>query len=144
MIIQHGNNCGTKRQIRFPLDFLWMLKNTGFLKSVLCSLQCQTFLWGLFGVLWAVLEKVCSEVGLCKSFFLRENEREIHWARYLGTKFALRGANEVFDQECWCNQHFFYGDIWGGRLGAGPRYLMACPKVRQSRLDWHCHGRSVI
>ena len=38
-----------------------------------------------------------SEVGLCKLFCLRENERDLQWVRYSGTKFGLRGANEVFD-----------------------------------------------
>lgn len=62
MIIQHGNNCGTKRQICFPRRFLRMLKNTGFLKSAflyqdrlgfLFKARQRPFFGGQFGVLWA-------------------------------------------------------------------------------------------
>lgn len=81
-----------------------MLKNTGFLKSAfpsedrLCFLfkaRQRPFFRRLLGVLWPVEENVCSEVGLCKLFCLKVNERDRQWLRYLGTKFELLGAKEV-------------------------------------------------
>lgn len=75
-----------KRQIHFPWHSPAALKNIGFLKSVLCSLWSQNSSGvgggGLFGVLWAVLKKVCSEVGLCKLFCLRENKGGMSRERY--------------------------------------------------------------
>lgn len=76
-----------KRQIHFPWHSPAALKNIGFLKSVLCSLWSQNSSGvggggGLFGVLWAALKKVCSEVGLCKLFCLRENKGGMSRERY--------------------------------------------------------------
>lgn len=59
MILQHGNNCETMRQICLPRRFLRTLKNTGFLKNAfpsedrLCFLsqaRQRPFFGGLFGV----------------------------------------------------------------------------------------------
>lgn len=46
MIVPHGNDCGRKRQICFPRHFLWMLKNTSFLKSAFLFIARQRhFCW---------------------------------------------------------------------------------------------------